>query len=185
MQRKRKIIEDEFIDESTVKKENEKKHFGKKKLLIAVSCILAVIIVLAGSGFLYVKTLLGKAPRLELDTDNLGITEQYKDQVSSSEAENENYVPGVTEDIVQTQFDWESIVTDFPDDVINIALFGVDSRDMNETSGRSDATLVLSFDKIHNKIKSLRLPVTATSVLTDTAKQSLRMPMLTEVINLP
>lgn len=40
----------------------------------------------------------------------------------------------------------------FHDDVINIALFGIDGRTKNE-KGRSDATMVASFDKKHKKIK--------------------------------
>ncbi len=37
-------------------------------------------------------------------------------------------------------------------DVQNIALFGIDSRQDN-SSGRSDAVIILTIDKIHNKIK--------------------------------
>ncbi|WP_055069348.1 LCP family protein [Clostridium massiliamazoniense] len=40
----------------------------------------------------------------------------------------------------------------FHDDVVNIALFGIDGRTKNER-GRSDATMVASFDKKHKKIK--------------------------------
>ena len=36
--------------------------------------------------------------------------------------------------------------------VINIALFGLDKRE-NETVGRSDATMVLTFDGVHKKLK--------------------------------
>jgi LCP family protein required for cell wall assembly len=36
--------------------------------------------------------------------------------------------------------------------ITNIALFGVDSRDSSDT-GRSDSIMVLSIDKVHNKIK--------------------------------
>lgn len=38
-------------------------------------------------------------------------------------------------------------------EVVNIALFGVDTRDMSGDSGRSDAMIVLSVDKAHKKIK--------------------------------
>ena len=37
-------------------------------------------------------------------------------------------------------------------DVTNIALFGVDSREDNDI-GRSDALMILSIDRVHNKIK--------------------------------
>ena len=38
-------------------------------------------------------------------------------------------------------------------EVINIALFGVDTRDFSEDSGRSDSMIVLTIDKKNNKIK--------------------------------
>lgn len=38
-------------------------------------------------------------------------------------------------------------------DVTNIALFGVDTRDMDSDSGRSDALMILSIDRAHSKIK--------------------------------
>ncbi len=37
--------------------------------------------------------------------------------------------------------------------VINIALFGVDSRDESSDDGRSDSMIILSIDKTHSKIK--------------------------------
>ena len=37
--------------------------------------------------------------------------------------------------------------------VINIALFGVDSRSTTSFSGRADSIMVVSIDKVHNKIK--------------------------------
>ncbi len=43
-----------------------------------------------------------------------------------------------------------------PDDAINIAVFGVDSR-TDEVSGRSDAMMIVSFDTKHNKIKAVSL----------------------------
>lgn len=43
--------------------------------------------------------------------------------------------------------------SDLPTDgVQNIALFGIDSRN-NDESGRSDAMIILSIDRVHNKIK--------------------------------
>lgn len=38
------------------------------------------------------------------------------------------------------------------EDVINIALFGLDNRD-EDTDGHSDAIIILSIDRVHNKIK--------------------------------
>ncbi len=42
------------------------------------------------------------------------------------------------------------------DDVINVALFGVDARD-DEVAGRSDAMMVVSFDFKHHKVKVVSL----------------------------
>ena len=45
------------------------------------------------------------------------------------------------------------INNDLPEeDVINIALFGLDNRD-EDTDGHSDAIIILSIDRVHNKIK--------------------------------
>ena len=41
---------------------------------------------------------------------------------------------------------------DLPEGVINIALFGLDTRQNND-SGRSDSMIILSIDQIHNQIK--------------------------------
>jgi len=38
------------------------------------------------------------------------------------------------------------------EDVVNIALFGLDNRD-EDTDGHSDAIIILSIDRVHNKIK--------------------------------
>ena len=46
------------------------------------------------------------------------------------------------------------------DDIINIALFGIDSRNLNSFKGLSDSIMILSVDKMHNSIK-------ITSVLRD------------------
>lgn len=42
-------------------------------------------------------------------------------------------------------------------DVTNIALFGVDTRDMDSDSGRSDALMILSIDRVHSKIKLISI----------------------------
>lgn len=38
-------------------------------------------------------------------------------------------------------------------DITNIALFGVDSRDSTQIKGNSDSIMIISVDKLHNKIK--------------------------------
>lgn len=39
------------------------------------------------------------------------------------------------------------------DDVVNIALFGIDSRNLNSFRGLSDSIMILSVDTVHNSIK--------------------------------
>ncbi len=46
------------------------------------------------------------------------------------------------------------------DEIVNIALFGIDSRNLNAFKGLSDSIMILSVDKVHNSIK-------ITSVLRD------------------
>ncbi len=39
------------------------------------------------------------------------------------------------------------------EDVVNIALFGIDSRNLNATKGNSDSIMILSIDTVHHSIK--------------------------------
>lgn len=58
----------------------------------------------------------------------------------------------LTSDTSQLGIDSQVIENTEKKDIINIALFGVDSRDHDDT-GRSDAVMIMSVDKIHGKIK--------------------------------
>lgn len=109
-----------------------KKWSAKKKIIVILSVILVIAIVLFSAGFIYVKSLLGAIQREELDLNDLGI--------NSSQGNGDTADEGA--DSTKNQAD-----------VTNIALFGVDSRDLSSDSGRSDATMVLSIDRTHNKIK--------------------------------
>lgn len=53
---------------------------------------------------------------------------------------------------VQLGIDSQVIADTSDKDITNIALFGVDSRDHDDT-GRSDALMIMSVDKMHGKIK--------------------------------
>lgn len=99
-------------------KSHAKKSDRKKKIIVLVSVILALAIVLMTSGIIYINSLLNNATKVDLDADDLG----------------------VTENIFNNR------------DVINIALFGIDTR-TDSTKGRSDAVMIVSVDKKHNKIK--------------------------------
>lgn len=106
----------------------KKKWSLKKKIIVIVSIILAIMILLFGAGFIYVKSLLGTIQRQDLDVNDLGINSSSDSADGTTSPESEA-------------------------DVTNIALFGLDTRDLSSDSGRSDATMVLSIDRTHNKIK--------------------------------
>ena len=111
----------------------------KKKNKKKIITLLAVLFLIAGlifGGYLYVKSLLGNAERIELDEGNLGI-ESIAEETTASEKKDET--------LSQTE--------ELPDGITNIALFGLDTRDMDSNKGRSDAILVVTADTVHNKIK--------------------------------
>ena len=58
----------------------------------------------------------------------------------------------LTNDTSQLGIDSQVIEDTSDKDITNIALFGVDSRDHDDT-GRSDALMIMSVDKMHGKIK--------------------------------
>lgn len=58
----------------------------------------------------------------------------------------------LTSDTSQLGIDSQVIEDTSDKDITNIALFGVDSRDHDDT-GRSDALMIMSVDKMHGKIK--------------------------------
>ena len=112
----------------------KKPSLGKK--LLTVGCILLASLVIAvGVGAVYLNSLLGNVEREELDENDLGISSS----AGESLPENEPQTGGTGEFSSQ--------------DVTNIALFGVDTRQMDSTSGRSDAIMVLSLDRVHGKVK--------------------------------
>ncbi len=126
------------------KKNKDKKLSGKKKAIIIIACLLVVAIIAASfGGYFYAKSLLQNTQREELDETDLGIveTEEAPQQQSSEEQAKESFFQKLTNNTLSSE------------DVINIALFGVDSRNMESTSGRSDATMVLTIDKVHKKVK--------------------------------
>lgn len=121
----------------------EKKPKSKKKIaLIVLLAIVAVILVLILSGYLYIRSILGHANYEELDPNDLGI--------SSSQT-----LPDTDPDAASSASSADALPTAPVElgDVTNILLCGVDSRDMDKTSGRSDSMMILTIDKVHNSIK--------------------------------
>lgn len=83
--------------------------------------VLLFIVVILVLGVLYFKSITDKLNHEELDQENLGISQELKDNPTDHS-------------------------------ITNVALFGVDQRD-SQTQVRSDAIMILSVDKEHNKIK--------------------------------
>ena len=115
-------------------KKQRKKWSVKKKIIVILCIVLAVLLVLAGAAYLYVRSILGSAQHMELNTSELGITTPSGSVVENEQGE---AVPVA--------------------DITNIALFGVDTRDVSSDSGRSDALMVLSLNRTDNQIKLISI----------------------------
>ena len=106
---------------------NEDKKTKKlpKWIKIVLGIFLAIILAIAALstyGYYTVNNIVNKAEKIELKEDELGV---------------------VDEEELKQYDDYTEIV--------NIALFGIDSTD--STSGRSDSIIVATLDSIHNKLK--------------------------------
>lgn len=99
----------------------------KKKIRTSIKILLGILItilvIVLGIGF-YANSLLGKVEKEELSKDDLGITDEIEKSISEYDNNKE---------------------------VKNIALFGVDT--VEGETGRSDSIMVLTVDKVHNKVK--------------------------------
>ena len=115
------------LRKKTVAKSNSSKKKKRKKPKPLAARILlgfvAIILLIVGGGYVYLNYIVGNFNGIKLNKDKLGIT---------SDAELSKYANYT--------------------DIVNIALFGVDSTDASAT-GRSDATMVATLDPIHNKLK--------------------------------
>ncbi len=122
----------------------EKKPKSKKKIvLIVLLAIVALLLILALSGYLYIRSILGHANHEELDPNDLGISSSQtlpdtESETPDSSASSADALPAAPVEL---------------GDVTNILLCGVDSREMDKTTGRSDAMMILTIDKVHNSIK--------------------------------
>lgn len=95
-----------------------------KRLKVTLFSILGVFLALITTLTLYVLSFTRKIDRVKLNKTDIGITEEIKEKIQEYPSSEE---------------------------IINIALFGVDAGD-NE-AGRSDSIMILSIDPINNKIK--------------------------------
>ncbi|WP_346877510.1 MULTISPECIES: LCP family protein [unclassified Clostridium] len=113
-------------------KEKMRKKRRKKHLPIKIFIALVIaLVLLLVTGWLYGNNLLSKIKRTEINENDLGI----KDEVN------------------------EKIQTNNIKDIVNIAILGVDESEND--AGRSDATMIATFDPIHKKLK-------ITSIMRDT-----------------
>ncbi len=99
---------------------NKRKKSRKKKIII--SCV-AVLIVILGIGLFYGNNLLSKMKRSDIDENDLGIKDEVKEKLQTSEIK----------------------------DIVNIAILGVDETKTDV--GRSDALMIATFDPVHKKLK--------------------------------
>lgn len=104
-------------------KKRKKKWSAKKKIIVTLCIILGIILMIAGIVFAYIKATLSQLGRVPLPEAPETL--------------------GISSEVAEKYKDL---------DVTNIALFGVDSREDNDI-GRSDALMILSIDRVHNKIK--------------------------------
>lgn len=100
----------------------------KRRIFISILVVLAVIIVVAASGYLTVSSRLSKlkTTKISQNPSNLGI---------STEKFNSNNTSNVE------------------DNYINILLIGVDKLNETNDTGRADSNIILTLDKVHRKIK--------------------------------
>lgn len=99
---------------------NKRKKSRKNKIII--SCV-AIFIVILSVGLFYGNNLLSKMKRSNIDENDLGIKEEVKEKLQTSEIK----------------------------DIVNIAILGVDEAEHDV--GRSDALMIATFDPVHKKLK--------------------------------
>lgn len=91
---------------------------------VLISLLMIILIASAGI-YAYLNSLLGKAEQVEIDEEDLGIIEEVEQDVSNLANKS----------------------------IINIALFGIDSREDSYTNARSDSMIIATLDLEHKTIK--------------------------------
>lgn len=105
-------------------KNRKGKKNGKGKKIALVVGLIFLFILTAGGTYGYLQLNKIKSAKLSKSDADLGISNETQERLKNENA----------------------------DDVVNIALFGLDAREKNEAS-RSDSMIIVSVDKKHNKIK--------------------------------
>lgn len=111
------------------KNKNRKgKKSGKGKKIALVVGLIFLFILTAGGTYGYLQLNKMKSTKISKSDADLGISAEAQERLKKENA----------------------------DDVVNIALFGLDAREKNEAS-RSDSMIIISVDKKHDKIKMTSL----------------------------
>lgn len=95
-----------------------------KRIKVTLFSTIGIFLALLTTLIIYVLSFTTKIDKVKLDKNNIGITEEVKEKIQEYPSSEE---------------------------IINIALFGIDAGD-NEF-GRSDSIMILSIDPINNKLK--------------------------------
>ena len=100
-----------------------KKMKTKKKILIIITTILLIVLAIFLAIYLYYNSKISKITHVDIP----------------KKREELNIAPTIEKTL--------------DDDYVNILLLGIDTRDPNTDTGRSDTNMILTLDKKHNKIK--------------------------------
>ena len=105
------------------KNSNERKKRKRNSKIIIAIICIIALICIISIAWIYGNNLLSKMKRVEIDESDLGIKEEVTEKIETSEIK----------------------------DIVNIAILGVDETGADV--GRSDATMIATFDPVHKKLK--------------------------------
>ena len=120
---------------NTNSKTKRKLKLRYKVPIIAVSVIVIVIIALILTVYFYAKSKLNNMQYSPIDKTEIEVNDDLHEEVDTG--------------LTKKEFD----------SVLNIALFGSDSRDINDAeAGRSDSIMIASINPIHKSVKLISIP---------------------------
>lgn len=114
-------------DRETPTRRRRKHKSKRKKITIIVSSIAIVVLAICVGVYIYADSLLGKVNHKDIDESNLGIAEE----------------PATEEE------------RDKINKIVNVALLGIERE--GDELGRSDATMIATFDPVHKKLKVISI----------------------------
>lgn len=120
-------------------KKRAKKKLTKRVIISIVSCILAVLMMISGTGCIVMYSYLNSINYQSIDTDSSGIAS--KDKKADTSGQNTKAYAG-------------KLLND--KQILNILLIGADTR-KGQTKGLSDTIIIFSIDTKHKKLKMLSL----------------------------